>query len=77
MACSCGVLECTAEEEHDKTDKDKGEDAPEEAAGGNSNDYEVAVDMAQASPWGTKISEDGARREVDVEMAAVGVCKST
>ena len=90
FACSCGVLECTADDEDDSDDEDKGGDASEEvreailtmepsdeAAAGKVNEYEVAVKVAQAGPWGTKLAEDGpSRHEVDVEMAVAGVGKS-
>ena len=90
FACSCGVLECTADDEDDSDDEDKGGDASEEVReailtmepsdeepAGKVNEYEVAVKVAQVGPWGTKLAEDGpSRHEVDVEMAVAGVGKS-
>ncbi len=85
FACSCGVLECTADDEDDSDDKDKGGDASEEVReailtmepSDQVNEYEVAVKVARAGPWGTKLAEDGrSRHEVDVEMDVAGVGKS-
>jgi hypothetical protein len=109
FACSCGVLECTADDEDDADDKDKGKDASEEnreddaddngkgkdaahaseevreailnmeqsdEVAGKAKEHEIAVDVAQAGPWGTKVAEDGPSHEVDVEMAMAGVGKS-
>ena len=88
FACSCGVLECTADDEDDADDEDKGGDAseevreailtmePSEQVAGKVNECEVAVKVAQAGPWGTKLAKAGpSHHEVDVEMAVAGVGK--
>ena len=49
---------------------------PSEEVAGKAKEYEIAVDVAQAGPWGTKVAEDGPSHEVDVEMAMAGVGKS-
>jgi hypothetical protein len=49
---------------------------PSEQVAGKVNECEVAVKVAQAGPWGTKLAEAGpSHHEVDVEMAVAGVGK--